>query len=165
MPRTMITPEGAEITLYRFAQLGPNGTVMICIESTTDPDGINGAWVACPDTVGPDWTTPDSGATWLPPEPPVVAPPVWEWFIDLGPFYDRFGAAKMAVLTSTDAGVKAILADLSIRKWVDLKRADVAAALAYIVSVVPAVTSTLQGTILQTPVDPIENLALRKLYF
>ena len=40
------------------------------------------------------------------PAPPVADPA--EWFIDLGPFYDRFGAAKMAVLTSTDAGVKAI---------------------------------------------------------
>ena len=29
----------------------------------------------------------------------------WEWLIDIGPFFDRFGAAKMAVLTSSDAGV------------------------------------------------------------
>lgn len=85
--------------------------------------------------------------------------------IDLGPFYDRAGAAKMAVLTSTDATVKAIIGDLNIRKWVDLTRADVASALAYIGSVVPALTPAIQAAMLATPVASVENLALRKLYF
>lgn len=97
--------------------------------------------------------------------PTPAQPPAWEWFIDIGPFYDRFGAAKMAVLTSTDAGLKAILADLNIRKWVDLKRPDVAQALTYVGSVVPSVTTALQDAILNTPVSEMENLALRKLYF
>lgn len=88
-----------------------------------------------------------------------------QWFVDIGPFFDRFGPAKMAVLTSTDAGVKAIIADVSIRKWVDLKRADVAQSLAYIGSVVAALTPAIQTAILTTPVAPEENLALRKLYF
>lgn len=88
-----------------------------------------------------------------------------EWLIDIGPFFDRFGAAKMAVLTSTDAGVKAILADTQVRKWIDLQRADVAQSVAYIGSVVSAVTPALQTAILTTPVTPEENLALRKLYF
>ena len=99
------------------------------------------------------------------PPAPEPAPPVWQWYIDIGPFYDRFGAAKMAVLTSTDAGLKAILSDLNIRKWVDLKRVDVAQALAYVGSAVPAVTPALQDAILNTPVADIENLALRRLYF
>ena len=98
-------------------------------------------------------------------EPPVIVPPVWEWYIDLGPFYDRFGSTKMAVLTSADAGVKAIIADLNIRKWVDLKRTDVAQALAYVGSIIPAVTPAVQSSILNTPVQSEENLALRKLYF
>lgn len=101
----------------------------------------------------------------VPPAPPAPPPPVWEWYMDIGPFYDRFGAAKMAVLTSADAGVKAIIADLNIRKWVDLKRADVTQALAYVGSVVVAVTPALQTSILTTPVSEVENLALRKLYF
>ena len=100
-----------------------------------------------------------------PPAPPPEPPPVWEWFIDLGPFYDRFGATKMAVLTCTDAGVKAIIADLNIRKWVDLQRADVATGLAYVGSKVPSVDAALQTAILTTPVALEENLALRKLYF
>ena len=99
------------------------------------------------------------------PEPiPTPVDPT-EWLIDIGPFYDRFGAAKMAVLTSTDAGVKAIMSDVSIRKWIDLKRADVASSLAYIGSKVPAVDATMQAAILNTAVAPEENLALRKLYF
>ena len=88
-----------------------------------------------------------------------------EWLIDIGPFFDRFGAAKMAVLTSADAGVKAIVQDTVIRKWIDLQRADVASGLAYIGSVVAAVTPALQTAVLTTPVTDEENMALRKTYF
>ena len=96
-------------------------------------------------------------------EPAPVNPT--EWLIDIGPFFDRFGAAKMAVLTSADAGVKAIIADLQVRKWIDLKRADVATGLQYVGSKVAAVTPALQTAILTTPVTPEENLALRKQFF
>lgn len=89
----------------------------------------------------------------------------YEWFIDIGPFFDRFGATKMAILTSTDAGVKAILADIQVRKWIDLKRADVASALDYIMTKVPSVTDATKSYVLDTPVTAEENLALRKLYF
>lgn len=88
-----------------------------------------------------------------------------EWLIDIGPFFDRFGAAKMAVLTSTDPSVRAILSDLQVRKWIDLQRPDVAQGLQYVGTVVPAVTAPLQAAILTTPVAEAENLALRKLYF
>lgn len=95
---------------------------------------------------------------------PVVVDPC-EWLIDIGPFFDRFGAAKMAVLTSADAGVKAILQDIQVRKWIDLKRADVASSLAYVGTKVPAVDAALQTAILNTPVSVADNLAIRKLYF
>lgn len=96
---------------------------------------------------------------------PADLPNPTAWLIDIGPFFDRFGAAKMAVLTSTDAAVRAILSDLQVRKWIDLQRPDVAQGLAYVGSVVPAVTAPLQSAILTTPVAEAENLALRKLYF
>ena len=95
---------------------------------------------------------------------PVVADPC-EWLIDKGPFFDRFGAAKMTVLTSNDAVIKAILLDIGARHWIDLKRPDVATSLAYVGSVVPAVDVTMQAAILNTPVAAADNLALRKLYF
>ena len=88
-----------------------------------------------------------------------------EWLIDIGPFFDRFGAFKMAVLTSTDAGIKAIIQDVSIRKWVDLKRTDVAQSLAYIGSIIPAFNLAAQQAVVNTPVQEVENLALKSLYF
>ena len=99
--------------------------------------------------------------------PVVVAPPEpeWAWCVDIGSFFDRFGAAKMAVLTSADPGVQAILKDTQIRKWLDLKLPEVAQSVAYVGTKVPAVTAELQDAILNTPVAPAENLALRKLYF
>lgn len=97
------------------------------------------------------------------PEPDAANPA--EWLIDIGPFFDRFGAAKMAVLTSADAGVQAILKDTQIRKWLDLRLPEVAQSVAYVGSKVPAVTAELQAAILTTPVASSENLALRKLYF
>ncbi len=96
------------------------------------------------------------------PAPPASAT---QYLIDIGPFFDRFGAAKMAVLTSADAGVQAIIKDTQIRKWIDLRLTEVAQSLAYVGSKVPAVTAALQTAILTTPVSPSENLALRKLYF
>ena len=95
---------------------------------------------------------------------PVPAQP-WEWYIDIGPFFDRFGAAKMAVLTSSDVGVQAIIKDTQVRKWLDLKLPEIASAVAYIGTKVPALTAELQSAILNTPVAETENLALRKLYF
>lgn len=99
------------------------------------------------------------------PEPPAPAAPVWEWYIDIGPFFDRFGAAKMAVLTSVDAGVQAILKDVQIRKWLDLKLPEVTQSVQYVASKVDAVTPEIVDSILNTPVSENENLALRKTYF
>lgn len=99
--------------------------------------------------------------------PPATAPMVseWYWLIDIGPFFDRFGAAKMAVLTSTDATVNAIVRDVSVRKWVDLKRPDVAQGLAYIGSKVPSLTTAMQQSIISIVPTEADNLALRKLFF
>ena len=99
------------------------------------------------------------------PQPEPTPAPVWEWYIDVGPFFDRFGAAKLAVLTSTDPGVQAILKDTQVRKWLDLKLPEIAQTVGYVASVVPTMTSELKEAILTTPVAEHENLALRKLYF
>jgi len=84
--------------------------------------------------------------------------------IDIGPFFDRFGAYKMAVLTSQDVVVKAIVQDVTVRKWVDLTRVDVGQALDLLISksLLDAATKT---AILTNPVTPEENRALRKQYF
>ena len=99
------------------------------------------------------------------PEPPAPAAPEWEWYIDVGPFFDRFGAAKMSVLTSADVGVQAILKDIQVRKWLDLKLPEVTQSVQYVASKVDAVTPEIVDSILNTPVSENENLALRKTYF
>lgn len=111
----------------------------------------------------------DSGAierkTYFEPSaPPPIPPDPCEWLIDIGPFFDRFGASKMAILTSADAVVKAIIQDVQIRKWIDLKRVDVEQALDALISK-SVIDSAQKATILTTPVNIEENRALRKLYF
>ena len=98
------------------------------------------------------------------PEPPAPAP-VWEWYIDIGPFFDRFGAAKMYVLTSADVGVQAIIKDTQVRRWLDLRLPEIEQSVQYIASKVPALTTELQDQIVNTKPAEHENLALRKLYF
>lgn len=125
------------------------------------PMGEN--WIES-DVAGPGWTYQDGNFS-APPPPSAAVNPA-EWLIDIGPFFDRFGAAKMAILVSTNATVKAIVSDLQVRKWVDLKRLDVAAGIDALIALgVPGVTSALKTSVLTTPVTADENLALRKLYF
>jgi hypothetical protein len=88
-----------------------------------------------------------------------------EWLIDIGTFFDRFGSAKLAVLSCPDATVQAILRDVQARKWIDLQRQDVAQSLAYISTKVSGVSPELITSVLTTPVSDAENFALRKLYF
>ena len=108
---------------------------------------------------------PEGNYRQVPGTPAQVPAQPWEWLIDIGPFFDRFGAAKMAVLTSSDVGVQAILKDTQARQWLDLKLPEMASAVAYVGTKVPSVTQELQQSILNTPVEEKENLALRKLYF
>ena len=97
--------------------------------------------------------------------PPAPQSPT-QWLIDIGPFFDRFGAARLAVLSSADPVVRALVLDTSVRKWVDLQRADVAAGIdAVIAAGVPGVNAQLKAAILTTPVTAHENEALRRLYF
>ena len=88
-----------------------------------------------------------------------------QYLIDIGPFFDRFGSAKMQVLTSSDLGVQAIIKDTQVRKWLDLRLPEIAQSVEYVASKVPAVTEEVKNNVLYTPVAEHENLALRKLYF
>jgi len=123
-------------------------------------------WVVCADEVELGWGY--VGGVFIAPvvpPPPPPPPNTTEWFIDLGPFYDRFGSVKMAILTSQDVGVKAVIADLNIRAWVNLKASAVNDGLIYIHYIIPELTTELINTILTTPVDPADNLALRRAFF
>ena len=107
-----------------------------------------------------------SNGAFLTPEPPPAAPSPTDWLIDVGPFFDRFGAAKMPLLMSTNATVQALVKDLQVRKWIDLQRADVGAGIDALIALgVPGMTAELKTAILTTPVTAEENFALRKVYF
>lgn len=148
--------------MYYYAQL--NGGVVVAITETSGP-------ITAPDVVqiasfdasliGHRYVN----GEFVPPAPVVPTEPEWGWYIDIGPFFDRFGVAKMAVLTSADVGVQAILKDIQVRKWIDLMLPEVAQSLAYVGTKVSAVTPALQSAILTTKPTLVENLALRKLYF
>lgn len=83
------------------------------------------------------------------------------YLIDIGPYFDRFGVAKLPVLACADNVVQAIVRDVSVRKWIDLKRPEVAQALAYITTKVPEVTPEIVQAVLAYPVLPQENAVLR----
>ncbi len=119
-------------------------------------DTVNGATLI--DCV---WSPPPLGPSApLPPAPPDA----WAALIDLGPFFDRFGAAKLPILASADATVQALVKDLQSRKWIDLQRTDVGQGLDILVS---KALLTLGGksAVLALPVEEDENFALRKVYF
>jgi hypothetical protein len=72
---------------------------------------------------------------------PVLAPtwadaqldPRYHW-IDVGPFFDRFGAKALAITGSTDPQVQGLVTLLLPRKYVDLKRADLPGMLDLLIS-------------------------------
>lgn len=140
----------------RVAAVTPATIPAQAVEGQPYPNWTGYQWVMLPYTKPPE-------SVGVEPSPEPSQP--WEWLIDIGAFFDRFGAAKMAVLTSADPGVQAILKDTQIRKWVALNLPEVAQSISYIGTKVPAVTTELQSTILNTPVGVEENLVLRKLYF
>jgi hypothetical protein len=134
----------------------------IVVNVAESDSALEANWVQS-DTAGIGWAY--SGGIFTAPEPEPIPPtPVdpYLWLIDIGPYMDRFGATpKMAVLTSADATVKAIITDMMARKYIDLQRADVAQGLAAIGSIVASVTPALQTAILTTPVALVENVWLR----
>lgn len=86
------------------------------------------------------------------------------YLIDIGPFFDRFGDKKIPILANPDIVIKAIIMDVSVRKWVDLQNPKVAQALSILVAK-SAITEAEKIAILTTPVARIDNAALRKDYF
>jgi energy-converting hydrogenase Eha subunit C len=92
------------------------------------------------------------------PPPPPPPPPAWDdpgldsryHWIDVGPFFDRFGAAALAVASSESALARGMIALVTPRQYVDLKRADVAAMVGMLVTAA-LIDTQLASTIL----DPV----------
>jgi hypothetical protein len=141
-----------------------NNVVANVVEQDTQPQ-IPGLWVEC-GNAGPSMEYIDG--VFIFPTPPVapVLPNLTEWLIDVGSFFDRFGASKIPALASQDITVRAIIQDCQTRRWIDLQRADVGQAIDVMIAAgIIGMDAALKDAILLTPVEPNENLALRKLFF
>lgn len=99
-------------------------------------------------------------------DPADVPPLEYQWFIDIGPFFDRFGSAKMNILMSTSPVAKAVVTDCMVRKWIDLQNPSVAAGIdALIQAGVAGIDATVKAAVLNTPVTDLERSAAVHQYF
>lgn len=55
-----------------------------------------------------------------PEAPPTPTADPSRWRIYVGSFFDRFGAAKLGILSDTDPVVQAVIKDASVRNYIDL---------------------------------------------
>lgn len=93
-----------------------------------EPPSIGGHWVLCGPSAGPGWIQVEGGFV-DPSAPPAVSwadqglDPRYHW-IDVGSFFDRFGAKALSITSTTDPEVRGLVTLLLPRKYVDLKRSD-----------------------------------------
>lgn len=173
MSRQVTHEDGSISILDRYAQLRSD-TVVQCIESAVDPDGVNGIWVLCPDNVGPGWTANFERSEWTPPVPVVPPTPEWAWYIDKGPFSDRLGPAAVVIDLSNVPALIAIRANFARRFWIDLLDQRVIDIINFMAGAphpdfgtiaTPLFDSAKATAVLTTPVALKDNFALRKSYF
>lgn len=97
--------------------------------------------------IGKKW----NGSTW---ESVAALPELVKRHISVGAFFDRFGAAKYAILADQSPGVQALIKDASVRQYIDLDRADLPAGLQMLVQAGHAIDTQV---IVSAPVEPHER--------
>ena len=77
------------------------------------------------------------------------------WRIDVGSFFDRFGDAKLAILSSENPVVKAMITDASVRKYISLieRNEELTQMLALMQSLVPGITLDVTAILETEPTD------------
>lgn len=121
--------------MKRFAHI-IGSTVAVVVESDDVPAIPGQQWVEC-GNAGPGWVW--DGAVF---SPPTSAAPSWSdqaldgryWWIDVGPFFDRFGLKALGVVSSTDPVVQGVVTLCMPRQYIDLKRPDLPSMLDVLVS-------------------------------
>ena len=75
-----------------------------------------------PEHLGTDWRLEEVIAAVSNPDEPAPAAPIdpAQWRIWVGSFFDRFGAAKIGILSDPDPLVQAVVKDASVRRYIDL---------------------------------------------
>ena len=87
------------------------------------------------------------------PEPTPVDPALWR--IDVGSFFDRFGEAKLAVLSSENSVVKAMITDASVRKYIALveRKDELTQMLGLLQTLVPGISLDIAEILETTPTE------------
>jgi hypothetical protein len=85
-----------------------------------------------------------------------TAPKEYFW-ITIGSYYDRFGSAKIPVLSNEDPTVKAMIKDIEVRQYVDLKRGELLQAMQYVATKVPELTGDIINKVLNPVTNPKER--------
>ena len=87
-------------------------------------------------------------------EQPVVVDPAL-WRIDVGSFFDRFGEAKLAILSSDNTVVKAMIMDASVRKYIALveRKDELTQMLGLLQSLVPGISLDVAAILETEPTD------------
>ena len=77
------------------------------------------------------------------------------WRIDVGSFFDRFGEAKLAILSSDNAVVKAMIMDASVRKYIALveRKDELTQMLGLLQSLVPGISLDVAAILETEPTD------------
>lgn len=137
--------------MTRYAQIH-NSQIANIIEMPDGepaPDGCTELPAGSP--AGPGWSWVDDVAT------PPAANPQLKW-IDVGPFYDRFGTAKMTLLMSTNPVAVALRNDSLVRKYIDLGSPALSAGLTALAAQgIAGVDNALRTSILTTPTTEAER--------
>ena len=110
-----------------------------------------------PEHLAPEWRLEEvSVAAFAPDEPeqpPVSDPALWR--LDVGSFFDRFGDAKLPILSSENTIVKAMITDASVRKYIALieRKDELAQMLALLQSLVPGISLDVTAILETEPTD------------
>ena len=77
------------------------------------------------------------------------------WRIDVGSFFDRFGEAKLAILSSENAVVKSMIMDASVRKYIALveRKDELTQMLGLLQSLVPGISLDVAAILETEPTD------------
>lgn len=89
----------------------------------------------------------------------------WDNLLDVDAYIQRFGTVKTALLTSDNIHVRAHLAELQFKPWVDVSDTMIKDALDLLATVMPELTEDIIANILSTNIADSEQRILRQRYY
>lgn len=134
--------------MYIYAQINSDGVCIAVsqLASIVEDDSLVPLSSTDNSVIGKIW----NGSTW---ESAASLPELVKRHISVGAFFDRFGAAKYAILADQSPGVQALIKDASVRQYIDLDRGDLPAGLQMLVQAGHAIDTQ---AIVSAPVEPHE---------